>query len=313
MDGAILVTGASGFVGRHLVTTLGRLGKRVRAGVRRPVPEISSANVETVLLPDYTSQVDWPKFLAGVDLVVHAAGIAHAGSTISASVYDQINAQTTADLARASAQAGIGRLVFMSSIRAQVGPFADHVLTEGDQPHPTDNYGRSKLMAEAAVRDSSVRYTILRPVGVYGPGVKGNIASLIWLARSPLPLPFAGLQNRRSLVAIDNLIAAIRFVLDDPRTVNETYIVADREAMTLAEIIATLRAGAGRSPNMFSVPPALVAGAFTMIGRPDFWSRLGGTLLAMPSKLIEAGWQPVVDASTGLTQVARASAERRSG
>ena len=155
------------------------------------------------------------------------AGIAHAGPGIAEEAYDRVNRLATAELAAAAKAVGIHHLVFVSSIRAQSGPSATAPLRETDAPQPTDAYGRSKLAAEDAVRASGVPHTILRPVLIYGPGVKGNLARLIEIARTPWSLPFGLCHNRRSLLARQNLIEAIHFALQAEAAKNQTYIVAD--------------------------------------------------------------------------------------
>ncbi len=145
--------------------------------------------------------------------MVHLAGIAHAGPGIAEEAYDRVNRLATSELANAAGAVGLRHLIFMSSIRAQAGPSSGGILRETDPVHPADAYGRSKLAAEEAVRASGVPFTILRPVLIYGPGVKGNLARLIELARTPWPLPLGLCRNRRSLLARENLIDAIHFVL----------------------------------------------------------------------------------------------------
>jgi nucleoside-diphosphate-sugar epimerase len=303
VNGRVLVTGATGFVGRALVADLLQTGNQVRAATRDPATAALPPDAEVVAVPDFRAPVDWAPLLDGVDAVVHAAGIAHVGPAVAADDYDRVVHQATAELANACAQTGVRRLVFVSSIRAQSGAAAGHVLRETDAPHPTEPYGRAKLRAEAAVRKAAVTATILRPVMVYGPGVKGNLASLMRLAATPLPLPFASFACKRSLVSLDNLISAIRFALDAPEAAGETYIVADPDPVSLAEIIAALRSGAGRSPGLVPMPPAGIAAALKLIGRADAWERLGGALVADPGKLIAAGWQPEADTGTGLARM----------
>ena len=245
--------------------------------------------------------------------VVHLAGIAHIGTRFSEAEYDRINHRATAELARAAAQSGIQRFVFASSIRAQIGTFADHGLSETDVPQPTEPYGRSKLAAEEAVRAAAVPYTILRPVLVYAPDAKGNLANLIRLARSPLPLPFGRLSNRRSLLAVDNLIAAVRFALEDPRAANETFIVSDPDAVTVPDIITICRAAMGRGAGLLSIPPGVFRILYGLTGQQDKWDRLAGSLEAPPTKLIAAGWRPVRDTRSGLTEMIQAASPRKSG
>ena len=312
MSARVLVTGASGFIGRALVEELSLAGNRVRAAMRQPA-DVFRREVEVVAVSDLTRPVEWRLLLKDIDTVVHLAGIAHAGDGIAEAVYDRINRLATAELAAAARKANIRRLVFISSIRAQSGPTSDHPLTETDPPHPTDAYGRSKLAAEDAVRASNAPFTILRPVLVYGPDVKGNLARLMRLAQSPWPLPFGSFANRRSLLARQNLIAAIRLSLEAPATIGETYIVADPTPLTPGEIIAALRAGQGRSPRLLPVPPALIATALNAINRADVWQRLGGEMVTDPAKLLRAGWHPPIETRTGLAAMVQATSPRKSG
>jgi UDP-glucose 4-epimerase len=300
----ILVTGASGFIGRALVTELSNSGQSVRAAIRQPA-DVLPRSVEVVAVSDLTRPVEWRALLKGVETVVHLAGIAHTGPETSESAYDRVNRLATAELASAARAIGIRHLIFMSSIRAQSGPSSPETLHETDPPHPTDAYGRSKLAAEDAVRAAGVPYTILRPVLIYGPGVKGNLERLIRLAQTPWPLPFGLCRNRRSLLARQNLIAAIQLALESPSAKGETYIVADPMPLTLAEIMTALRAGEQRSPRLLPVPPAFMSLTLGVMGRAEEWRRLGGTLVADPAKLLRAGWKPAIDTRAGLAALAR--------
>ena len=302
----ILVTGASGFVGRALVSELANVGHSVRAAMRHPA-DVFSRSVEVIAVSDLTRPVEWRALLKNMETVVHLAGIAHAGVGIAEETYDRVNRRATAELANAAKAMGIGRLIFMSSIRAQTGPASDEVLREGDTPRPTDAYGRSKLAAEEAVRAAGVPFTILRPVLIYGPDVKGNFARLMELARKPWPLPLGLCRNRRSLLARRNLIDAIHLTLASATAAGETYIVADPAALTLSEIIAALRAGEGRKPGLLPVPPALITLASRALGRAEEWQRVGGMLVADSAKLIGAGWKPTLDTRTGLSALAHAT------
>ncbi len=300
----ILVTGASGFIGRTLVAELASSGHSVRAAMRQPA-DIFPRSVEVVAVSDLTRPVEWRPLLKGAESVVHLAGIAHTGPGATDEAYDRINRLATAELAGAAKAIGIHHLVFISSIRSQSGPSSEKILREGDPPNPTDAYGRSKLAAEDAVRASGVPFTILRPVLIYGPGVRGNLARLIELAREPWPLPLGLCRNRRSLLARQNLIGAIHFTLEQPVAKGETYIVADPTALTLAEMISAMRRGQGRRPGLLPIPPALVALGAHVIGRAEEWRRLGGNHVADPGKLLHAGWQPAIDTDAGLAALMR--------
>jgi UDP-glucose 4-epimerase len=308
----ILVTGASGFIGGALVNDLAGQGHRVRAAMRQPA-DIFPRTVEVVAVSDLARPLEWRPLLTDMDVVVHLAGIAHAGAGISEEVYDRVNRAATAALAAAAARNRIKRLVFVSSIRAQTGPAAERVISEADQPQPVDGYGRSKLAAEDAIRAANLPFTILRPALIYGPGVKGNLASLTRLAQSPWPLPFGSMRNRRSLLGRDNLVAAIHLVLSASATVNETYVVADPMPLTMAEIVGALRAAEGRRPGLVPVPPVLLAGMLRMARRPHLWERVGGNSVVDPSKLLAAGWRPVTDTRAGLAAMVQAASPRKSG
>jgi nucleoside-diphosphate-sugar epimerase len=303
----ILVTGASGFIGRALVAELANAGHSVRAAMRQPA-DIFPRSVEVIAVSDLTRPVEWRPLLRDIGTVVHLAGIAYAEPEIAEQVYDRVNRQATAELASAAKTNGIGHLIFMSSIRAQSGPASNRVLRETDAPRPTDAYGRSKLAAEDAVHAAGVPFTILRPVLIYGPGVKGNFARLMELARKPWPLPLGLCHNRRSLLARRNLIDAIHLALASSATKGETYVVADPTPLTLTEIVTALREGEGRRPGLLPVPPALIALASRALGRAEEWQRLGGTLVADPAKLLHAGWKPAPDTSAGLAALVRAIA-----
>jgi UDP-glucose 4-epimerase len=309
----VLVTGASGFVGRPLVAVLAQAGHSVRAAVRDRRAQDFPNGVEIVRMPDLTGAIDWAPLLAGMDAAVHLAAIAHAERAVADEEFDRVNHQAAATLARAAAAAGLERFVFVSSIGAQSGPTSDRPLSEADTPAPTKPYGHAKLAAENAVRASGVPYTILRPMLVYGPNPKGNIAKLVRLARLPVPLPFGALNAPRSLAALDNLLGAICFALESERARNETFIVADAETITVAEIVSILRAASGRSAALVPIPAGLIAFACSLVGLREQWDQLAGSLVAPPTKLIAAGWRPAIDPRAAFTALAQAASPEKSG
>ena len=167
--------------------------------MRRPTavpPEATSAVIGDLAAPQNLSAA-----LRGADAVIHSAGLAHGMSGRPEDDYRSINTEATTALARAAEKAGAKRFIFLSSIRAQTGPTAETVLTEMDEPRPTDAYGRSKLAAEESLARLGLDWVALRPTLVYGPGVKGNMGALLELARLPLPLPLGAFKNLRSLTA----------------------------------------------------------------------------------------------------------------
>ena len=299
----IALTGATGFIGQCLLRELPKRGYRLRVLLRRPsvVPMVAASAV----VGDLARPQNMAAALADVDAVIHSAGLAHAMSGLPEDDYRMLNTQATIGLARAAQRAGAKRFVFLSSIRAQSGPTAEHVLTEDLAPNPTDAYGRSKLAAEQGLADLDLDWVALRLVLVYGAGVKGNMAQLLRLARSPYPLPLGGLSAQRSLLAIDNLVAAVDAVLAAPQPLRRPLIVADPAALTIPEMITAMRRGLGRRPGLIPVPPRLLETAARMAGRAEIYQRLAGSLVVEPSALVRLGWTPTIATPDGLSALAR--------
>jgi UDP-glucose 4-epimerase len=305
MSFRILVTGSSGFIGSAVISALVAAGHRVRAASRRP-GKTNQNHVEWVELPDLENEVDWEPLVAGMDIVLHLAAIAHR-SHVDDSGYARANRVATAGLAQACRRHRIKRLIFMSSIGAQAGSAADHVVTETDEPCPISSYDRAKLAAEEEIRQSGAAFTILRSVIVYGPGAKANMALIMRVAALPLPLPFGAFRNRRSLVSVDNVSQAIIFCLASPSTLNQTFIISDPEPVSLAEMFATLREAMGRSPRLVPVPPWAVRAMVIAAGRRSLWDRIGRDLIASSANLEKAGWSPQIDTKAGLRAMVRAT------
>jgi nucleoside-diphosphate-sugar epimerase len=297
----IALTGATGFIGRYLVQELPRRGYRLRVLLRRPasMPMLTGSAV----IGDLARPQNMSAALEGVDAVIHSAGIAHAMSGVPEDDYRILNTEATIGLARAAKRAGAKRFVFLSSIRAQCGPAADKVQTEADEPQPTDAYGKSKLAAEHGLAELDLDWVALRAVLIYGPGVKGNMAQLVRLARSPLPLPLASLSARRSLLALENLSAAIDTVLAAPGTLRRALIAADPRALTVAQMIAAMRSGLGRRANVFPFPAALLELLLHTARRDEIYERLSGSLVAQPSGLVSLGWNPPLATTEGLAKL----------
>jgi UDP-glucose 4-epimerase len=301
----LALTGATGFIGQHLLQELPTRGYRLRVLLRRPasVPMPTASAV----IGDLARPLNLSTALEGVDAVIHSAGLAHGMSGIPEDDYRVLNTEATIGLARAARRAGAKRFIFLSSIRAQCGPTADMVQCEAVDPRPTDAYGESKLAAERGLAELDLDWVSLRAVLVYGAGVKGNMAELMWLARSPFPLPFGSLGARRSLLALENLLAAIEVVLEAPGTLRRTFIAADPQALTVAEMIAAMRHGLGRRPNVFPLSAALLQLILRAAGREEIYQRLSGSLVADPSALISLGWAPPLATPVGLAKLMQAS------
>jgi nucleoside-diphosphate-sugar epimerase len=297
----IALTGATGFIGRHLLQELPKRGYHLRVLLRRP----ASVPVKTTsaVIGDIARPRNMAAALEGVDAVIHSAGLTHAMSGAPEDDYRILNAEATIGLARAARRAGAKRFIFLSSIRAQCGPTADKVVTEADEPQPTDAYGKSKLAAERGLAELDLDWVALRPVLVYGPGVKGNMAHLMQLAHSPFPLPFASLHARRSLLAVENLLSAIETVLAATGTLRRAMIVADQQALTVAEMIAAMRRGLDRRANVFPLPAALIGLLLRAAGREEIYWRIAGPLVVDSSALIGINWKPPLTTPVGLARL----------
>jgi nucleoside-diphosphate-sugar epimerase len=303
----VLITGATGFLGRPAVTVLEASGEKIRAAVRRlPDPPLS-ADVEVAQCPDLRQPVDWRPLLEGIDIVIHLAGVERKLHR-SAALYDQINHQAAARLAAAAAQAGTRHFIFASCLSAQNGSAADHALTERDPAAPTDPQGRSKLAAEAAVRASGVPFTILRLAPVYGPGMSGGLAFLLRAAVSPMPLPVRDFTNRRSYLGIDNFLSALTFVVTLPAASNEIYLVADPGIPpNMADLIRAIRHAEGRRALLLPSQVQYAEIPLRMVRLGSLWDRYCGNLRVDSSKLIAAGWQPLYDTRAGIARLTQNS------
>ncbi len=288
----VLVTGASGFIGRPLVGWLAHGGWQVRAASRQRL-DLRVDGAAWVPMPDLGAPCDWSMLVRGVDHVVHLAGIAHSRARLDERTYLRMNTEASGELARAAAAAGVSRFVLLSSVRAQNGPSAGSVVAGATAPAPTDAYGRSKLAAELAVAAEYPDATMLRPVLVIGPGAKGNLAQLSRLARARLPLPFEALHNKRSLLGLDNLLSIIAFCLTAENARGRQFLAADPEPMSVRDLVASMRQALDRPPGLVAVPPALLGAMLTVVGRGGLMSSLLGDLRVDVSALTAAGWRPV--------------------
>ncbi len=319
----MLVTGASGFVGRALVGELRRRGFGVTAVLRhagRAGSELSDA--QFAIVGEIGPATDWREALSGVDTVMHLAAVAHSGiaeDAATAARYRGLNVEGTRRLAQSAAEAGVRRLVFLSSVKVNGERTTDRPFTESDAPAPEDIYGRSKREAEDILtqiaQETGLEAVVVRSPLVHGPGVAGNLRSLLALCDSPWPLPFGRIDgNRRSLIARANLVDALILCATHPAAAGETFLVRDGTDLSTATLIRSLRRGLGRPARLLPVPAGLLRGAARLAGRGAVPDRLFGSLQVDDTRIRQhLGWQPPVTAEAGLEEMARAFAAGRRG
>lgn len=299
----VLVTGANGFVGRGVIRKLVVEGRHVVAAVRRRDARVP-ASVETRMVGDLSS-ADWRPLLGDVTHVVHLAARVHILRERAADPlleFRRTNVEGTARLARQAADAGVHRLVFVSSIKVngERGTFSERSAVA-----PTDPYGLSKWEAEECLRrtaeETGLEVVVLRPPLIYGPGVGGNLASLIRVIERGVPLPLAMVDNRRSLVGLDNLADLVNTVLEHPSAGGETFMVSDGEDLSTPELVKRIAAAMKRSPRLFPVPTSWLGLAAKIAGKHDVAQRILESLqieTAKASALL--GWRPPVTVDEGL-------------
>jgi len=301
----ILVTGANGFVGTALVRHLRAQGRDTRAALRRPtVPTM----LDSVAVGDLDADTDWRAALANVTAVVHCAGRAHAARETHADVlplYRAVNVAATARLARQAAEAGVRRFVFLSTIHVLGTVSGTRPFRADDPPAPRSPYAISKLEAETALYASAaasgMELVVLRPPLIYGPGARANFARLVAAVRHGLPLPLAGIQNRRSLLALDNLVDLIARCLDHPAADGQTFLAADGEDISTTELVLQLGAALGRRPRLFALPTGALRFAARLLGRESMAEGLLDSLQVDASATCATlQWQPSVTVAAGL-------------
>jgi UDP-N-acetyl-alpha-D-quinovosamine dehydrogenase len=290
----ILVTGASGFVGTALCRELLARGHAVRAAVRRPFPRArGEPGLDEILVPDIAGAFDREALLDGMDAVVHLAGIAHRDA--DEAELRRVNVEGTLRLAE-SAAGQVRRFVFLSSAKVHGDDSDERARTEEDPIAPADAYSRSKADAERRLAEAAARrgteLVLVRPPLVVGPGVKANFLRLLRWVDSGLPLPFASVRNRRSVLGLDNLVDAIARCVEHPEA-RGALLLADHAALSTPELVSKLALALGRPARLLSAPVPLLRSAAAIVGLGTEARNLTGSFVVDSSRARRLiGWHP---------------------
>lgn len=310
----VLVTGANGFIGKALCDALPSSGCTVLGVVRKDTGSVQPAAVKCLAMGNIDERTQWKDALSGVDSVVHLAARVHVMNDTVAdplAEFRRVNVALTLNFARQAAEAGVRRFVFVSSVKVNgektgVGqPF-----TAEDVARPTDPYGVSKLEAENALielaRQTGIEVVIVRPVLVYGPGVKANFHAMMHWLRKGIPMPFGALENRRSLVAIDNLVDLLVTCLIHPAAANQTFLVSDGEDLSVTELLTRTAATFGKRAILLPAPLFVLRMAGRLSGTEHIIRRLCDTLQVDIRKTQELlGWNPPLSVDAALRKTAQ--------
>jgi nucleoside-diphosphate-sugar epimerase len=302
----VLITGATGFVGQSLAHALQSHGHDVVRATRQPQPN-------SVLVTSIDANTDWRNALRGCDAVVHLAARVHQmrdASEDPLADFRRVNTQGTIRLAQQAHTAGVRRFLFLSSIKVN-GEEGVRPYRAVDPPHPQDAYGMSKWEAEQGLRQlaaqTNMETVIIRPPLVYGPGAKANFHNMMrWLHRG-VPLPLASVtDNRRSLVALDNLVDLLITCLDHPAAANQTFLASDGEDLSTADLLRRLGRAMGHPARLFHVPTALLQTGARLLGKVHTAQRLLGSLqVDIDHTRRTLGWTPLISVDEGLRRAAQ--------
>ena len=306
-----LVTGASGFVGNATCARLVAQGMNVIGSVRHLSTQ-PLLGVDYRLVGDLDANTDWRDALTGVDTIVHCAARVHVMREMAADplvAFRTTNVAGTEQLARQAAAAGVRRFVFLSSVKVngEGGLAAYH---ETDPPAPQDAYGISKYEAELGLREiaveTGIEVVMVRSPLIYGPGVKANFQALMRALMRGVPLPLGAIHNRRSLVALDNVVDLIVTCIEHPAAANETFLVSDGEDLSTTELIRRLARAMGRPARLVPVPETVLVTGSMLLGKRAVARRLCGNLQVNISKARKVlGWTPLVSVDEGLRRTTK--------
>ncbi|WP_369300565.1 UDP-glucose 4-epimerase family protein [Pseudomonas sp. N2-5-1-1] len=317
----VLLTGGTGFVGRSVLDALVKAQYQV-VNVTRKTNTSPRPGVQDFVIESLTGDIDWTAPLSDVDVVIHSAGRAHIMNETHSNplqAFREVNVNATLNLARQAADAGVQRFIYISSVKVNgEETSAGRAFTSKDAPAPLDDYGVSKLEAEQALlelaRHTSMDVVIIRPVLVYGPGVKANFERMLSVVNRKLPLPFRTIDNRRSLVFIDNLVDLICVCIKHPAAANRVFLVSDGHDLSIGQILKKLAVAMNKPSYVFAFPYTLLNVAAALVGKKEFLQRLCGSLQVDITDTREClDWTPPVSIDEAFAITARHYQEKQSG
>jgi len=304
----VLITGGTGFLGKALTQRLSSSDFEVMVTGRQPIVTDLPAGVHYYQAPSLGPDANWQNVLTGVDCVVHLAARVHVmieTETDPVMAFHKVNVEGTNKLALDAVQAGVKRLIFLSTVKVNGEHTDAHPFTEDDKANPQDDYGLSKYNAEQALfkiaQDTGLEIVIIRPPLVYGPGVKGNFKSLINLTKRAWPMPLGGLKNARSLVFVGNLCDAIKTCIEHPSAANQTFLVSDSHDISTTELIEYLAHALSCPSRLFKLPATLLYMIAGLFGQKNRIQRLLGSLQINSTKIHKLlGWTPPYNVVQGM-------------
>ena len=308
----ICITGANGFIGKALCKSLKAPDNHIRGFVRAMDSDNNSSETEHISVGDISSKTNWKDHLKGFDYIIHCAGLTHQMSSIKdINVYNLVNIDGTKRLAEHAVEAGIKRLVFLSSVKVN-GESTDQItkqkFSHKDNSNPKDLYAISKLEAEKALWEISSRtgleMVVVRLPLVYGYGVKGNLARLIKLVKSGIPLPLGLIKNQRSMIGIDNLIDLLIRCIDHPEANGKTFLASDKEDLSTPELVKLIASSMGKKVNLFPFPISILKFLGSVFGKREEINRLVGSLRIDNSYTKQIlNWTPPVSVEEGIRRM----------
>lgn len=305
----VLVTGATGFVGRSIIDSLILNTQFTPVAVIRKGKSKLPSKLSTVIIDDIGPNTAWGNSLEKIQVVIHTAARVHIMNDVSKDPlleFRKTNVEGTLNLARQAANAGVKRFIFLSSIKVNgENTEINQPFTELDIPSPADPYGVTKLEAEEGLyllsKETGMEIVCIRPPLVYGAGVKANFLSMMkWLYRG-IPLPFGSIHNKRSLVNLENLVDLIVTCINHPAASNQIFLVSDGVDLSTTEILASVSAALGKQSRLIPVNLKLLEFILNLVGKKELAQRLFGSLqidISKARKLLN--WTPPVTIAAGL-------------